>query len=505
MQVPWQDVYDQTRRDFFFILPEAMLAFFGLAILILDFFLTKKEKSWNSLPAMLGVAFSGGALLVMYKGMQGGQAYAFGNSIVIDPFFIFFGFIFLASTALTILISVKYMEIEKEQHGEYYALMIFATVGMMFLACGNDLIVLFVALETMALSFYVLTGFLRRDRKSNEAAMKYVLMGAFSSGILAYGFSILYGISGSTNLITIGNAVAERSMRYGHGDVLTILALGTVAAGVFFKIAAVPFHQWAPDVYEGAPTPISAYVSVASKAASFALLLRLFLTVFWPVNLDWVVVMEAVAVLSLTVGTLAAITQSNIKRLLAYSSITQVGYILLGLVAAVNPDGTLHARGLQAMAFYLFVYAFFNTGAFAVIILLRHRGVIGDDIDDLNGLIQRNPGAAVVMLIFLLSLAGIPPTAGFFAKLLVFWALIETGHTYLAVLSVLYILPAVYYYFRLVAAMWVKESTDPVLPVISLAQKFALAAMVLVTLAAGIFPEQFLRLATYSIVIPFGR
>ena len=256
-----------------FILPEAMLAGFALATLLLDFFLTKKEKSWNSLTAMLGVAFSGGALLVMYKGMQGGQAYAFGNSIIIDPFFIFFGFIFLASTALTILISVKYMEIEKEQHGEYYALMLFATVGMMFLACGNDLIVLFVALETMALSFYVLTGFLRRDRKSNEAAMKYVLMGAFSSGILAYGFSILYGISGSTNLITIGNAVTERSTRYGHGDVLTILALGTVAAGVFFKIAAVPFHQWAPDVYEGAPTPISAYVSVASKAASFALLL----------------------------------------------------------------------------------------------------------------------------------------------------------------------------------------------------------------------------------------
>src|SRR5580692_10462415 len=505
MQVPWQDVYDQTRRDFFFILPEAMLAFFGLAILILDFFLTKKEKSWNSLPAMLGVAFSGAALLVMYKGMQGGQAYAFGNSIIIDPFFIFFGFIFLASTALTILISVKYMEIEKEQHGEYYALMIFATVGMMFLACGNDLIVLFVALETMALSFYVLTGFLRRDRKSNEAAMKYVLMGAFSSGILAYGFSILYGISGSTNLITIGNAVAERSMRYGHGDVLTILALGTVAAGVFFKIAAVPFHQWAPDVYEGAPTSITAYVSVASKAASFALLLRLFLTVFLPVAIDWVTIMEWTGVLSLTIGTLAAITQTNIKRLLAYSSIAQVGYILLGFVASVNADGTLHERGLQAMTFYLFVYAFFNTGAFAVVILLRRKGVIGDDVDDLNGLIHRSPGAAILMLIFLLSLAGIPPTAGFVAKLLIFWALIETKHTLLAVLAVLYILPAVYYYFRMVAAMWVRESSDPVMPVISWAQKFALAAMVIVTLAAGIFPEQFLRLATYSVLTTFGQ
>src|SRR6202162_2147196 len=376
MQVPWQDVYDQTRRDFVFILPEAMLACFGLATLLLDFFLFRSKKSWNSWTAMLGVAFSGGALVLMYK-MQG-QAYAFSNSIIIDPFFIFFGFIFLASTALVILISVKYMQIEKEQHGEYYALMLFATVGMMFLACGNDLIVLFVALVNMALSFYVLTGFLRRDRKSNEAAMKYVLMGAFSSGILAYGFSILYGISGSTNLITIANAVTERSARYGHGDVLTILALGTVAAGGFFKIAAVPFHQWAPDVYEGAPTPISAYVSVASKAASFALLLRLFLTVFWPINLDWVVVMEAVAVLSLTVGTLAATLQSNIKRLLAYSSITQVGYILLGLVASVNSDGTLNERGLPAMAFYLFVYAFFHTGAFAIVILLLQKGVIGD-------------------------------------------------------------------------------------------------------------------------------
>jgi NADH-quinone oxidoreductase subunit N len=503
MQVPWQDVLDQSRRDFFFIMPEAMLVCFGLATLLLDFFLAKREKSWNSLPAMLGVIFSGLSLALMFK--MKGQTTAFDNSIVIDPFFIFFGFLFLASTALVILLSVRYMDIEEEQHGEYYALMLFATIGMMFLACGNDLVVLFVALETMALSFYVLCGFLRRDRRSNEGAMKYVLMGAFSSGILAYGFSILYGLAGSTNLQVIATKIAERKFLYPHGDMLTFLALGAVAAGVFFKIAAVPFHQWAPDVYEGAPTPITAYVSVASKAASFALLLRLFLTVFWPVNLDWVVIMEAVAVLSLTVGTLAAITQNNIKRLLAYSSITQVGYILLGFVAAVNPDGTLHERGLQAMAFYLFVYAFFNTGAFAIVIVLRHKGVIGDEIDDLNGLIHRNPGAAILMLIFLLSLAGIPPTAGFFAKLLVFWALIETKHTLLAVLAVLYILPAVYYYFRMVAAMWVRESTDPVRPVITVGQKFALAAMALVTLAAGIFPEQFLRFATYSILLPFGR
>ncbi|MGA7622210.1 MAG: NADH-quinone oxidoreductase subunit N [Candidatus Acidiferrales bacterium] len=503
----WGAIFEATRRDFIFILPEAMLAFFGLAILLTDFLLTPPQKSWNAFTAMIGVIFSAISIWMLrnYAGPPYGPAGGFENSLVIDRFFIFFGFLFLASTALVILFSVRYMEIEQEQHGEYYALILFATVGMMFLACGNDLVVLFVALETMALSFYVLSGFLRRERKSNEAAMKYMLMGAFSSGILAYGFSILYGIAGSTNLEFIQLAIERRHTHYPGTDFLTFLALGTVAAGVFFKIAAVPFHQWAPDVYEGAPTSITAYVSVASKAASFALLLRLFLTVFWPVNLDWVTIMAAVGVLSLTIGTLAAITQSNIKRLLAYSSIAQVGYILLGFVAAMNPDGTPHERGLQAMAFYLFVYAFFNTGAFAVVILLRRRGVIGDDIEDLNGLMQRNPGAAILMLIFLLSLAGVPPTAGFVAKLLIFWALIETKHTVLAVVAVLYILPAVYYYFRMVAAMWVRESSDTVTPVISWAQKFALAAMVIVTLAAGIFPEQFLRLATYSVLTPLGQ
>jgi len=503
----WGDIFAQAGRDVGFILPEIMVAFFGLAILMLDFFLGSRQRGWNSIPAFIGVLMSGAALYTIKPAASApfGPTRAFDNSIVIDPFFIFFGFIFLASAALVILLSVRYMEIEHEQHGEYYALVLFAVVGMMFLACGNDLVVLFVALETMALSFYVLTGFLRRDRRSNEAALKYVLIGAFSSGILAYGFSILYGLAGSTNLDVIAVRLAQRHAQLGGTDLLTFLALGTVAAGVFFKVAAVPFHQWAPDVYEGAPTAITAYVSVASKTASFALLLRLFLTVFWPVRMDWIMLIATVAVLSLTVGNLAAMTQSNIKRLLAYSSISHVGYILLGFVAAVNPDGSLNQRGLQAMAFYLFVYAFFNTGAFAIVIVLRHKGVIGDEVEDLNGLIQRSPAAAVLMLIFLLSLAGIPPTAGFVGKLLIFWSLIETRHYVLAVVSVAYILPAVYYYFRMVAAMFVRDSSDPVLPLITPAQKFALAAMVTVTLAAGIFPDQFLRLATYSILLPFGH
>jgi NADH-quinone oxidoreductase subunit N len=286
-------------------------------------------------------------------------------------------------------------------------------------------------------------------------------------------------------------------------DLFVLLALVTVSTGLFFKIAAVPFHQWAPDIYEGAPTTITAFVSVASTAASFALLLRLFLTVFWSVRHEWIPLVEAVAILSLTYGNIVAITQNNIKRLMAYSSISHVGYILLGLVAAVNLNGSLNPRGLQAVMFYLVVYAFFNTGAFAVVILLRRKGIIGDDLEDLNGLMQRNPGAAVLMLIFLLSLVGIPPTAGFLAKLLVLWALIETGHTTLAVVGVAYILPALYYYFRMVANMWVREPTDSVRPIITLAQGLALAAAVAVTLAAGMYPEPFLRLATHSLLFPF--
>jgi NADH-quinone oxidoreductase subunit N len=489
----WRELWQATTRDFVLIRPQAELALFGLAILLTDFLIPRRSKWLNAVAAMIGVIFSGVALWEM-RGVPPDGIVGFGGSIVVDPFFIFFGFIFLAATALVILLSVRYLEIEAEHHGEYYALMLFATIGMMFMASGYDLVVLFIALETMAISFYVLVGFLRSDRRSNEGALKYLLLGAFSSGILAYGFSILYGLAGSTNLY----AVAEKVRQLSAGNVLVLVALVTVAAGLFFKVAAVPFHQWAPDVYEGAPTTITAYVSVASKTASFALLLRIFIVAFWPIRVDWTMVLAAVAVASMTIGNFAAITQSNVKRLLAYSSISHVGYILLGLVAG-------NQRGLQAMAYYLLVYAFFNTGAFAIVIVLRRKGLIGDELEDMNGLIQRNPGAAMLMLVFLLSLLGIPPTAGFVAKLLIFWALIETQHYLLAVLAVLYILPAVYYYFRIVVHMWMSESTDPIRPVVSPGQAVALTAMVLVTLAAGVYPEPFLRFATYSLLAPLGR
>ena len=458
-----------SRADFQLIKPMVMLALFGLGILLTDFLLEPRYKYWNAVMAMVGVGFSGFTLWQLYVGLRRENSdgfVGFHRTILVDPFFLFFSFLFLAATALVILLSVRYMEIEAEHHGEYYALMLFATIGMMFMTSGIDIIVQFIALETMAISFYVLAGFLRDDRRSNEGALKYLLLGAFSSGILAYGFSVMYGLAGSTQLERITGAFLMRP----PGDILVVLALVTVSAGLFFKVAAVPFHQWAPDVYEGAPTSITAYISVGSKTASLALLLRLFLTVFWPSRENWVVLLAGVAVASMTVGNLAAITQTNIKRLLAYSSISHVGYILLGLVAG-------NETGLRGMAFYLFVYAFMNTGAFAIVILLRRKGLIGDDLEDLNGLIQRSPGAAVLLLIFMLSLAGIPPTAGFVGKYYIFLSLIQAGSQtgrhlfyWLAVLAVLYIVPAVYYYFRIVVHAWMREASDPVRPTMSPAQ-----------------------------------
>src|SRR5881398_3457516 len=300
MHIPFLSALtDYLQGDGAVILPEVELTLFGLGILLIDFTLGVKERYLNAGLALAGTAFSAYTVWKLRVPVgANGSLLGFHDSVVVDPFFIFFAALFLAATALVILLSVKFLEIEHEQEGEYYALLLFACVGMMFMASGYDLIVMFLGLETMALSFYVLTGFLRREKRSNEASLKYVLLGAFSSGILAYGFSLLYGLSASTNIDTISEMLGQRnafitSLLHNPQSVtpafdpfllqlLPVLAFVLVAVGLFFKVAAVPFHQWAPDVYEGAPTPIAAYVSVASKTASFALLLRLFLSVFSP-------------------------------------------------------------------------------------------------------------------------------------------------------------------------------------------------------------------------------
>ena len=540
MNIPFIDaIRSYLQGDGAVILPEMQLTLFGLGILLIGLSVDDLAedgllwrvifKNFSAKAAMGGTLFSAVSLWRLRGQVAArGELAGFHGSVVVDPFFLFFGTLFLAATALVILLSVRYLEIEDEQQGEYYALLLFACVGMMLMASGFDLIVMFLGLETMALSFYVLTGFLRREKRSNEAALKYVLLGAFSSGILAYGFSLLYGLSAATNIGRIGAALEQRNKLVGaivnshqpgaqgemmrqllttrlpmalHLDpfllqILPILAFVLVAVGLFFKIGAVPFHQWAPDVYEGAPTPISAYVSVASKTASFALLLRLMLAVFGSTHGEWMYLIAGVAIASLTWGNFAALTQTNVKRLLAYSSIAHVGYILLGLVAG-------NETGLTGMAYYLFAYVFMTAGAFAVIIVLRQKGLIGEELEDLNGLYQRSPAAALLLLIFMLSLAGIPPTAGFMGKYFIFLSLIETHHPLLALFAVLYIVPALYYYFRIVVHAWLKQPGEAPRPLMTSAQAVALGVAVFVSLAAGLYPEPFVRLAHYAFT--FGQ
>ena len=484
--------------------PEILIAGFGLAILLFDFLLDKRDKNLNAALALIGLTFASLALLMLGFTAPGHGIFrflhlqfappsytGFDGSYTLDAFAILAKLVIAVATAIVVLLSVKYMEIEEANLGEYYALLLFAAVGMMFLVSGADLIVLFVALELMALCEYVLTGFLRGSRRSNEAAVKFFLLGAFSSGLLLYGMSLLYGIGGSTKL----SMIAERLRDRPASDPLSWVALITLLAGIFFKIAAVPFHQWTPDTYEGAPTSITAFISVAPKVASFAFLIRILLAGLWPLRAEWQALTIGVAIATMTVGNLAAITQTNIKRFFGYSTIAHVGYLLLGLVAAA--DG--NEAGLQAIVIYLIVYAFMNLGAFAVIIVMRRKDLIGDEIDDFAGLMSRAPGLAILMLIFLLSLAGIPPTAGFIGKYFVFLSLIQTGHYYLAVLGVAYAVVALYYYFRVVVAMFMKRPLDETPLATGLALRLALGVTLGMTLLIGVYPQPVIVLAREAV------
>src|SRR4051794_30403390 len=383
-----------STNDHFTIAPPIMMALFGCAILLFDFFPFLPQRKDLLLLLAVAEGFVGFSLI---RQQQFAPLAAFNNSIAIDGFSIFFNWIFLVAALVVAVVSYKYLEIAGEHHGEYYALILFAQAGMYFLASGTDLVTLFIGLELMALCFYVMVGFLRADKRSNEAALKYLLLGAFSTGFLAYGFSIMYGLAGSTKLADVQAALSQRTA----WDPLVFLAMATTAIGLLFKVSAAPFHMWAPDAYEGAPTTVTAYLSVASKAASIAFLLRIFWGPLAASREAWEPLLEVVAVATLTLGNLAAINQTNIKRLLAYSSISHAGYMLLGLIAGND-------TGINGIAVYVMVYTFMNLGAFLVVVAMRRQGIIGEDIDDFAGLAHKNPAYAVLMLIFLLSLAGIP-------------------------------------------------------------------------------------------------
>ncbi|HLW78288.1 MAG TPA: NADH-quinone oxidoreductase subunit N [Terriglobia bacterium] len=489
--------------DYQAIKPEILLTIFGLGILMLEFLVEKRDRYLNAIAALIGLGFATYQISWFWKRLAGQPAYVgFDGRFTLDTFALYLKLIIVLATALVVLLSAKYLEIEDANLGEYYALLLFSAVGMMFLASGTDLIVLFLGLEVMALCEYVLTGFLRGNRRSNEAAVKFFLLGAFSSGLLLYGMSLLYGIGGSTELSVIAERLAERPA----SDPLSWIAMITLLAGLFFKVAAVPFHQWTPDAYEGAPTSITAFISVAPKVASFAILLRILFVGMRPLAAEWQALTVGVAIATMTLGNLAAITQTNIKRFFGYSTISHVGYLLLGVVAAASlPSQNLgdtsqgQRDGLTAIVIYLLVYAFMNLGAFSVLIMMRRKDLIGDEIDDLSGLMSRSPGYAILMLIFLLSLAGIPPTAGFIGKYFIFLSLIETGHTYLAVLAVAYAVVALYYYFRIVVVMFMKKAPDTVPLATSAALRIALAVTMAFTLIIGVYPQPFIVLATEAI------
>jgi NADH-quinone oxidoreductase subunit N len=489
-----------TRADYVMSLPLILLSLFALGILLIDLMLPAAWKRLNAWTALIGIGFSAAAVLrIQFGQYSDGRplvgSFAFFGSVLMDRFAVYFFYLFLAGAAIAILMSINYLEVEREDHGEFYALVLFSVVGMMTIACGYDLVLLFIGLELMAISTYVLVGFLRRDRRSNEAALKYLLLGAFSSGIFAYGLSLLYGMSGSTNLGAVGQAL-QRTLAAHPKDPIAILALLTTATGLLFKIAAVPFHQWLPDAYEGAPTSITGFMSVAVKSAAWALLLRIFLWGFYPMRALYVPLLIIVAIFTMTVGNLAALTQSNLKRLLAYSSISHVGYMLLGLIAGTAVMAS--TTGIKGILIYLLVYTFMNLGAFAVITSLRRREIIGDEIDDIAGLIFKAPTEAILMLLFLLSLAGIPPLAGFWGKYFIFLSLIESGHYVLASLAVLYAVLGLYYYMRIANAMLMRPAVDAEPVRVGPAMSVALVITAIGTVGIGVFPDLFIRAVEWS-------
>ena len=498
-----------TGFDYTLSLPMVMLTLFALGVLLIDLMLPVEWKRLNALTALIGIVFSAVALFLrIQQPYRAAQArgipldrftHGFGGTIAMDPFAIYFFYLFLAAGAITILMSTRYLDVEKENHGEFYALILLSMVGMMGMACGTDLIMLFISLELMAISTYVLVGFLRRDRRSNEASLKYLLLGAFSSGIFAYGLSLLYGLTGSTRLPQIA-AMLNGDMATRSTDPILILALITTATGLLFKVAAVPFHQWAPDAYEGAPTSITGFMSVAGKAAAWALLLRIFLDGIGPLRPLYLPLLVFVAIATMTGGNLAALTQTNLKRLFAYSSIAHVGYMLLGLIAGdqhnASPDG------IKGILIYLLVYTFMNLGVFAVITSLRRREIIGDELEDISGLWFKAPTEAVLMMIFLLSLAGIPPLAGFYGKYFIFLSLIETGHYALASLAVVYVAVALYYYIKVVNAMFMRPAVDTVPVSLAPGMRVALFVTAVATVGIGLVPDPFIRAATWSLNLP---
>ena len=461
------------------ILPSIILSIFGIVVMVAEPFVSTSKKTALAWLALAGTVAAMFALIPMSDNR--GQWYS--NLWIVDDYAIFLHFVFLLIAAVTILTSADYLRRENMNHPEFYSLLLFATAGMLMMAGSNELMMVFLGLEILSIATYVMAGFRRTDLKSNESALKYFLLGSFSSAFFLYGVALIFGATGSTNLTVIAEAL--RSPRATTGLVELAAALMLIALG--FKVAVAPFHAWTPDVYEGAPTPVTGFMSVGPKAAGFAVLFRVFITAFPSIQDRWASAIWVIAALTMVLGNVIAVVQPNIKRMLAYSSIAHAGYVAVALAAVSE-------TGVSAALFYLLAYSLMNLGAFAIVTVLGRRGDKFVNLSDYAGLASRRPVIAAVLSVFLLSLAGVPGTAGFAGKFFIFRAALESRLIWLAVIGVATTVVSFYYYLYVIVQMYMREPEDEFADVtMPVSVKLALLVSLAGTLYLGILPASVLE------------
>jgi NADH-quinone oxidoreductase subunit N len=468
--------------DLIALAPVIVLSVFAMMVLIVDLFggRNKTLLVFISLVGLLMTAISAFAKNPI-------PAYSFNDSYIVDHLSLFFICIFTISSALAILLSVEYNEREGIRAGEYYALILFCTVGMILLASSTDMIMIFLGIEIVSICLYVLAGIRRGNLASNEAALKYFLLGAFATGFLLYGMTLVYGSTGSTNLFEIADFVKNPEAQ---SNPLLLMGLVLLIIGFGFKVASVPFHMWAPDVYQGAPTPVTAFMAVGPKAAAFAAFFRVFAEAFPEMAPSWEVLLSSIAVLSMFFGNLGAIMQTNIKRMLAFSSISHAGYILMAVIAK-------NSLGASSLLFYMLAYAFTTFGIFGIVILLGRKGEENLEIENYSGLAYKHPIIALSMTVFLLSLAGLPPFAGFIAKFYIFSAAVQEGLITLVIIAVLNSAISFYYYLKVVVFMYMKEPEAEFRISLTPLTLFVVFVGVIATVSLGIFPGSIIALASH--------
>jgi NADH-quinone oxidoreductase subunit N len=466
------------------ILPAVVLCIAGLVVMTVGLYLRKGVIATSAIISLVGVLIA----LLANAPLRMLNKQAFSGLISLDAYTWFFNLLILIATGLTVLTSVRYFTDDGLDLYEYFVLLLFSAAGMMFMVSGNHILTIFMGLETLSISIYILSGILPANLKSKEAALKYIVLGAFSSGIFLYGAALLYGAAGSLSLPALA-----KYFQAGQISRMAVAGMGLLLVGFAFKVAVVPFHMWTPDVYEGAPTPFTGFMSVGVKAAAFAAFVRVFFEALTALQVDWTHILWVLAVLTMILGNVAALVQENIKRMLAYSSIAHAGYILIGMVAGKE-------AGTSGMLYYLLAYTFTNIGAFGVVALVGRKGEANVMIDDYRGLAKVHPLLALVMSIFIFSLAGIPPTAGFMGKFTIFSAAINSGYIWLVIVGVLTSAASVFYYFRVIMKMYMElPETEPTKLQFGPAMVLALSIATAVVLYIGIFPTTYLNLATESV------